>query len=216
MSQTYEDYERDYVALLSRVRSFLAASRSRSSLLECERLLEEARKCAVAMRGLAEISGDAMRIQQAEQRSQRDIAPLSREVSSALDKIGNVTYQAPSDVEYGNLDTQRLISQSEELLRESQALCASSEQIGNETLGQMGRQREQLEATNQYLHDTSTLTGQARQILQDMQNKTLRKKSVLYALIVLLIIANAWAIHHLWVKGKHSNNTAPNDTPPNV
>ncbi len=83
------------------------------------------------MRGLAEISGDAMRIQQAEQRSQRDIAPLSREVSSALDKIGNVTYQAPSDVEftyqapsdveYGNLDTQRLISQSEELLRESQA-----------------------------------------------------------------------------------------------
>jgi hypothetical protein len=32
----------------------------------------------------------------------------------------------------------------------------------------MGRQREQLEATNQYLHDTSTLTGQARQILQDM------------------------------------------------
>lgn len=83
--------------------------------------MEEARKCAVAMRGLAEISGDAMRIQQAEQRSQRDIAPLSREVSSALDKIGNVTYQAPSDVEYGNLDTQRLISQSEELLRESQA-----------------------------------------------------------------------------------------------
>ena len=47
-------------------------------------------------------------------------------------------------------------------------LCASSEQIGDETLGQMGRQREQLEATNQYLHDTSTLTGQARQILQDM------------------------------------------------
>ena len=32
----------------------------------------------------------------------------------------------------------------------------------------MGRQREQLEATNQYLNDTSTLTGQARQILQDM------------------------------------------------
>ena len=77
------------------------------------------------MRGLAEISGDSMRIKQSEQRSQREIAPLSREVSSALDKIGNVTYQAPaSDVEYGgggNMDTQRLISQSEDLLRESQA-----------------------------------------------------------------------------------------------
>lgn len=94
--------------------------------MECERLLDEARKCAVAMRGLAEISGDSMRIKQSEQRSQREIAPLSREVSSALDKIGNVTYQAPaSDVEYGggggNMDTQRLISQSEDLLRESQA-----------------------------------------------------------------------------------------------
>lgn len=112
----------DYIALLSRVRSFLAASRSRSSLLECERLLDEARKCAVAMRGLAEISGDAMRIKQSEQRSQREIAPLGREVSSALDKIGNVTYQAPTgDIEYGGGDTQRLISQSEDLLRESQA-----------------------------------------------------------------------------------------------
>lgn len=48
------------------------------------------------------------------------------------------------------------------------SLCASSEHIGNETLGQMGRQREQLEATNQYLTDTNVLAGRARQILQDM------------------------------------------------
>lgn len=77
------------------------------------------------MHGLAEISGDKIRIQQAQQRSEREIAPLSREVSSALDKIGDVTYQAPAgDVEYGSagsMDTQRLISQSEDLLRESQA-----------------------------------------------------------------------------------------------
>ena len=39
----------------------------------------------------------------------------------------------------------------------------------------MGRQREQLEATNQYLNDTSTLTGQARQILQDMYVFRMRK-----------------------------------------
>jgi hypothetical protein len=47
-------------------------------------------------------------------------------------------------------------------------LCASSEQIGNETLGQMGLQREQLEQTNQYLTDTHEMAGRARQILKDM------------------------------------------------
>lgn len=47
-------------------------------------------------------------------------------------------------------------------------LCASSEQIGSETLGQMGRQREQLESTNQYLSDTNALAVRARQILKDM------------------------------------------------
>lgn len=77
------------------------------------------------MHGLAEISGDRILVSQASQRSEREIAPLSREVSSALDKIGDVTYQAPaSDIEYGSagsMDTQRLISQSEDLLRESQA-----------------------------------------------------------------------------------------------
>lgn len=91
--------------------------------MECERLLDEARKCAVAMHGLAEISGNPTRIREAQQRSERDIAPLSREVASALDKIGDVTYQAPGDVEAGGMtmDTQRLIAQSEELLLESQA-----------------------------------------------------------------------------------------------
>jgi hypothetical protein len=93
--------------------------------MECERLLDEARKCAVAMHGLAEIQGNPTRIREAQMRTEREITPLSREVASALDKVGDVTYQAPAaDVEGGggaSLDTQRLISQSEDLLRESQA-----------------------------------------------------------------------------------------------
>ena len=91
--------------------------------------MEEARGDAVAMHGLAEIRGDAMRVRQAQQRTERDIVPLSREVASALQKVGNVAYRAPTDGEHGGAgaggleydDTQRLISQSEELLRESQA-----------------------------------------------------------------------------------------------
>lgn len=116
----------DYTALLSRVRSFLASTRSRPSLLECERLLDEARKCAIAMHGLAEIHGDPNLIAKAKQRQEREIAPLGREISLGLAKLGNVTYQAP-DVEYGGsssssqMDTDRLISYSNDLLRESQA-----------------------------------------------------------------------------------------------
>jgi hypothetical protein len=48
------------------------------------------------------------------------------------------------------------------------SLCAETEQIGSETLSQMGRQREQLLITDQYLSDTSELTLRARQVLQDM------------------------------------------------
>ena len=48
------------------------------------------------------------------------------------------------------------------------SLCAETEQIGSETLSQMGRQREQLLMTNQYMSDTSELTLQARRVLQDM------------------------------------------------
>jgi hypothetical protein len=50
----------------------------------------------------------------------------------------------------------------------SGSLCAETEQIGSETLSQMGRQREQLLITNQYLSYTSELTLRARQVLQDM------------------------------------------------
>lgn len=84
------------------------------------------------------------------------------------------------------------------------------------------------------------MAGRARQILREMyvlkimlylcllecivvslfilsfyrRNKTLRKKSVLYGLIFALIIANGWAIHHLWTKhGKAAPEPAPAPTP---
>jgi hypothetical protein len=111
-------------------------------------------------------------------------------------------------------------------------LCAESEQIGQETLGQMGQQREQLLSANRYVSHTHDLTMQARRILKDMyvvknrvyvsvfhnatraltltcvyilynygrRNKGLRNKTVLYSLIFVLIIANGWALHHLFVK----------------
>jgi hypothetical protein len=76
------------------------------------------------MHGLAEIQGDPTLIAKAKQRQEREIAPLGREISSGLAKLGNVTYQAP-DVEHGSsssqMDTEHLISYSNDLLRESQA-----------------------------------------------------------------------------------------------
>jgi hypothetical protein len=102
--------------------------------------LDKARKCAIAMQGLAEIEGNPIRVREAQQRTKRDIAPLSREIASSLGKVGNVTYQAPvdGDIEQqplfgthptttttsggmGELDTEQLISHSNELLLESQA-----------------------------------------------------------------------------------------------
>lgn len=60
------------------------------------------------------------------------------------------------------------IQNSEHLLRESQALCANSEQIGLVTLETMGRQREQLERSGYLLEEAMGNTEQARRILKDM------------------------------------------------
>mmetsp|Transcript_25683 Transcript_25683/g.57360 ORF Transcript_25683/g.57360 Transcript_25683/m.57360 type:complete len:89 (+) Transcript_25683:167-433(+) len=70
MSESYEDYEREYNACLSRIRSFLAAStKSRTTLQECERLLGQAKQHATAMQGLAEVEGNPMKIREASQKN---------------------------------------------------------------------------------------------------------------------------------------------------
>mmetsp|Transcript_51850 Transcript_51850/g.77506 ORF Transcript_51850/g.77506 Transcript_51850/m.77506 type:complete len:194 (-) Transcript_51850:760-1341(-) len=184
MSDTYEEYEREYNTYLSRTRSFLASTRSVSTLRECERLLREAKRCAHAMQGLAELDGDMLKIAEANRRISRDITPLSREVAMALDMkrgggssiaqrdelFGRSQYTSPSlDEETGAAsDTQSLLYSSESLLLESQALCAESEAIGASTLETMGRQREQLENAAFHLEGTHAKIYQARQIMREM------------------------------------------------
>lgn len=73
------------------------------------------------MQGLAEVEGNPMKVREASQRVERDIGPLAKEVKRALND-GNreeLFYQAPS--ENPSSDMESLISNSESLLRESQA-----------------------------------------------------------------------------------------------
>ena len=86
----------------------------------------EARQCATAMQGLAEVEGNASRVQESQQRVQRDIGPLAKEVKRQLDDMGRQqlfndnNYQAP-DLEGGNSDMDRLLENSEDMLRSSLA-----------------------------------------------------------------------------------------------
>lgn len=223
MSQSFEEYEQEFQALLSRVRSNLASNRSRSSLLECERLLQEARKVAVAMVGVAEMEGSHAKIRQAQLKLEREVRPLDQEVSAGLANYGDVAYQAPdleaaasippafsTETPQTSMDTQRLIAYSDDLLRESQALCDSSEQIGLNTLHRMSSQREQLESANRSLDRTTEMTNQARQMLLDMRNKGLRSKLNLYILIGLLLVANGYVIYWLFFKKKDTSDGGEN------
>jgi hypothetical protein len=76
------------------------------------------------MQGLAEVEGNPMKVREASQRVERDIAPLTKEVQRALHN-GNreeLFYQAPDAAgSPTNRDMESLISSSEDLLRESQA-----------------------------------------------------------------------------------------------
>ena len=75
--------------------------------------------------------------------------------------------------EYDSLTTplttmDQSILNSEHLLRETQALCAESEQIGNSTLETMGRQREQIERSGNLIQESLQNTEQARAIMKQM------------------------------------------------
>ena len=80
-----------------------------------------------------------------------------------------------SDLEMGDdmttpmlTSTEQSISVSEQLLRETQALCAESEQIGAGTLETMGRQREQIERSGGFILQSIENTEQAKQIMKHM------------------------------------------------
>jgi hypothetical protein len=124
----------EFQTLLSKVRRNLASTRSKTSLLESERLLQDARQAAVGMVGLAEIENNPEKIRSAQLRMEREIRPLQQEITSALKLFGDVAYQAPSsDLEAAvpppaflttprtSMDTTQLIAYSDQLLQESQA-----------------------------------------------------------------------------------------------
>jgi hypothetical protein len=124
--------------------------------------------------------------------------------------FGNRSNYAPPSlggnvIEYGDFsapltDLETRMHDSEHLLRETQALCADSEQIGASTLETMGRQREQIERSSNLIQQSLENTEQARRIMKEMASRALRNKMVLYCMIALLLIGNVMAIHHLWTK----------------
>eukprot|EP00540_Astrosyne_radiata_P008257 CAMPEP_0116849678 /NCGR_PEP_ID=MMETSP0418-20121206/15711_1 /TAXON_ID=1158023 /ORGANISM="Astrosyne radiata, Strain 13vi08-1A" /LENGTH=235 /DNA_ID=CAMNT_0004481437 /DNA_START=19 /DNA_END=727 /DNA_ORIENTATION=+ len=124
MSRSYEEYDTEYQSYLSRIRSFLASTRSQSTLKECERLLGEARKCVTAMQGLAEVEGDQFKVEEAQKRLEQDIAPLQKEVTRGLGDVeapeDSLFYQPPTNNDENGsaslLTTEALIQSSEDLL----------------------------------------------------------------------------------------------------
>jgi len=214
---TYQEYEQDYNQCLSRVRSFLSSrARSLTSLRECDRLLAQARRCAISMETLVEEGGDAFQISESKRRVEREVAPLMQEVAIALreKETGEVTiernrtellrdgvgYDAPdlTGNEDGEMDV--LIKNSDQLLLESQALCAESEIIGSGTLHTVGAQGEQLHSARNQLSVANSYIDQAQYLLKKMKRKALRNKRFLYCVILVLVIANFTAIIAIFKK----------------
>jgi len=176
---------------------------------ECERLLGQAKEHATAMQGLAEVEGNAMKIKEASQKIERDIGPLTKEVVRAL-KLGEgdgreeLFAQAPGmhgrDYGYNSSDMESLIGSSEDMLRQSLSLAMETEQIGNNTMEQMGRQREQLQGANANIIRTREIAEQASSVLLEMSRKAFKNKLFLYVMVAILIFGNFWALSRLFRK----------------
>lgn len=73
-------------------------------------------------------------------------------------------------------------------------LTMETERIGNSTLEQMGRQREQLQGANTNITRTREIVEQAGSVLTEMSRKAFNNKKFLYGFVGLLIFANFWAL----------------------
>ena len=87
------------------------------------------------MQGLAEVEGNPKRVTESKQRIERDIGPLHKEVKRQLDDMGRnelfggtagTGYQAPGMQGANYNDMDRLISNSEDMLRSSLAYVFGS------------------------------------------------------------------------------------------
>lgn len=217
MNVDYTVYEQEYDRYLSRVRSFLSSNaRSLTTLRECERLLNEARRCTDAMEQIATESGDTFKVKETQRRVEQDIMPLLQEVDRAVKERESggfqqhqqqrnelfSGYRAPTLGQNDNNedDLEMLIRNSEDLLRESQAFCTASEQTGTETLSLMGRQREQLQNASGHMAGTRAYLTDAKDLLQQMTRKALKNKRFLQGIIAILIVANMVAFAAIIMK----------------
>ena len=132
------------------------------------------------MEQIAAKSGDAFKINESKRRVDQEIMPLLQEVDRSIQERENGGFQQQNQQRMELFDGYRapaldqdddmemLIRNSEDLLRESQAMCAESEQTGAETLNLMGRQREQLQNANSHLVGAQAYFVEAKDILKQM------------------------------------------------
>lgn len=174
------------------------------------------------MQGLAEVEGNSLRVQESKNFLLRDISPLSKEVQRQLNEAqsqelmsGASTASSPSasyqppDLESNYSDMDSLIRSSENLLRESQSVMYETEHLGNTTLLQMGRQREQIENAHQSLQAVRQVAEQAKNILTGLGRRALKNKLALYVMIALLGWANLHVLYLIYqkhYKGKGDGN----------
>lgn len=167
------------------------------------------------MQGIAEIEGNVMRVTEARKLLERDIGPLAKEVKRALNEMGReeLFYQSP-DIEHSSpyqSDMDSLIQSSDDLLRESQSILMETEYIGDQTLQQMGRQREQLRNAGGSLEVVQNAAGQARRILTNMSRRACRSRLALYVMIGTLAAANLFVLYRIYKKHHHHVSPASPD-----
>ena len=153
------------------------------------------------MHAMAEVEGNMMRISEARQLLERDIGPLAKEVERALNETNReeLFYQPPN-IDQQPDDVEALIQSSHDMLRESHSVLAETEHIGNQTLLQMGRQRDQLQNANRNLEAIQSVAVQAKNILVSISRRACRSRLALYCMIAVLGAANVFVLYRIYRK----------------
>lgn len=169
-------------------------------------MIEVAKQAATGMQATAEVEGNSLRVSESQQLLVRDIGPLSKEIEKQLNKQ-ELFYQAPDIDSNNNNDLESLIQSSDSLLRESQSILADTEYVGNQTLLQMGQQREQLFNAQGNLSSLRGTVEQAKNILTSMSRRACRSKLALYVMIAFLASLDIWILVLIYKKHHPSSQS---------
>lgn len=197
MSDMFKSYERDFskhLAAANKKVSVLSTNPSELLIIEAKEDLLQAERCLKQMENeLTTLSPTlAAQYQSRLKRHHENINTLKQSLTQQQflqNRAALAPHQPGTDKRDKVIAANEVLKFSGDALERAIKAGVESEQIGNDTMNDLFRQRKQLQDINEKVHDVGTNMNKANKVISTMDRRRLCIKLLMYFIILLLIIA---------------------------